>query len=278
MKIKLSLGITLLLIALLIIAISCEVDHGLRPVVYKITGDIVFFKGDPPENTDRVEVFALKEFPPEDPQNFLYLGRSGRLDYSRGDTVSYEVRVSPTEYQLIGVLWKEKGEDWNLTGLMGIYTGETFSILPAEVDVTREVPVVENIDFYANWKVVSKNAALSGRITYEGEWPQDTQILLLAVYRVKPTSEFQLIAFENVDYTQPLFVDESTYRLAVNSGVYNHIVLYWVGKSIKNLTDLVEIGVHGGIDTPAGIDIPDDGELENIDIHVNFNEIDFSSE
>ncbi|MEE4312696.1 MAG: hypothetical protein V2J62_12605, partial [candidate division KSB1 bacterium] len=167
---------------------------------------------------------------------------------------------------------------WNLTGLIGIYTGNSSSFFPDSVIINKKNPIIDDINIYANWDRVSKTSVISGRITYEGEWPQDTQILLLAVYRVKPTSEFQLIAFENVDYTQPLFVDESSYRLAVNSGVYNHIVLYWVGKNIKNLTDLVEVGVHGGIATPASVDIPDDGELENIDIHVNFNEIDFPGE
>ncbi|MBN2010441.1 hypothetical protein JW960_13930, partial [candidate division KSB1 bacterium] len=181
-------------ILLILIALSCEIDHGLYPIDYQIKGNIVFFKGEPPANTDRIEVFALKEFPPEDPQNFLYLGQSGALNYSKGDTIPYSISVSPTSYELIGVLWREKGKDWALTGIMGIYTGDAFSLLPQPVEVSKEHPVAENVNFYANWETVSKSASVGGTIHYEGEWPSDTQLLLLAVYRTKPTSDFGYIA------------------------------------------------------------------------------------
>ncbi|MEE4312161.1 MAG: hypothetical protein V2J62_09880, partial [candidate division KSB1 bacterium] len=104
--------ISKIMIGVLIFFISCEIGHGLKPIVYKIKGNVIFVRGNPPENTSRIEVFALKEFPPQDPQNFLYLGRSGPLDYNSGNRVGYEVMVSPTSYQLLGVVWKEQGQDW----------------------------------------------------------------------------------------------------------------------------------------------------------------------
>lgn len=266
------------LIISIIYIVKCEVDHGLYPVDYKITGNIIFFKGEAPANTDRIEVFAIKEFPPDDPQNFLYLGQSGSLNYSSGDTVRYEVRVSPTSYELIGVVWKEKGHDWNLTGIAGLYTGDKMAILPKTVTVSKEIPVVDNIDFYANWKTVSKKSSISGKITYNGNWPNDTQLLLLAVYRVKPQTEFQYIAFENVDYTQPINTDSSTYRISVNSGTYNYVGLFWVGNSIKKLTDLIPIGYYENSNTPGqpgSINVAAADSLINIDLNVNFNEIEF---
>ncbi|MDZ7319376.1 MAG: hypothetical protein ONB11_09500, partial [candidate division KSB1 bacterium] len=224
----------LLSIALLVVLIiRCEIDHGLYPVRYTIKGKVIFFKGSPPANTDRVEVFALKEFPPKDPQNFLYLGQSGALNLAAGNEVNYEIQVSPTTYQLIAVLWKEKGHDWSLTGLLGFYTGGLTTILPDSVIVSRDQPVADSVDIFANWEVVSKESAISGRITYEGQWPEDTQLLLLAIYKAKPTSDISYLLLENVDYTQPIFADSSTYRLPVNSGVYNYVVLFWVGKKIK---------------------------------------------
>ncbi|MFX0141922.1 MAG: hypothetical protein ACFFDN_50260 [Candidatus Hodarchaeota archaeon] len=266
------------IIAVIIIYFSCELDHGLYPVIYKIKGKVIFFKGEPPKNTDRIEVFALKEFPPEDPQNFLYLGESGALDYSKGDTVEYEIQVFPTTYQLVGLLWKEKGQDWNLTGLMGFYTGDVVSIFPDSVIVTREKPEADSINIYANWETVSKDAAISGKIKYQGKWPQDTSMLLLAIYRVKPTSEFQYFLFDNVDYTQSTFVDSSSFRLPVNSGVYNYIVLFWVGTSISKITDLVELGVYedpNNQSEPGSVNVKEGEEVENIDIHVNFEDIEF---
>jgi len=265
-------------VILILLIFACEIDHGLYPISYKITGKIHFFKGEPPENTDRIEIFALKEFPPQDPQNFLYLGRSGALDYQQGSSVSYEIQVSKTSYQLIGLLWKEKGEDWNLTGLMGFYTGGLQSFFPDSVAITKENPVADSVDIYANWDVVSKDAAVSGKITYQGDWPEDTQLLLLGIYPVKPTSDFSFILFENLDYTQPIFADSSSYRLPVNSGVYNYVVLYWVGKSIKNLSDLVEIGFYKETNNPhepGRVAVSSNQEAENIDINVNFKDIEF---
>lgn len=258
--------------------VSCEIDHGLYPIKYTIKGKVLFFKGEPPPTTDRVEVFALKEFPPKDPQNFLYLGQSGALDFSKGNEVDYEIQVSPTSYQMLAVLWKEKGYDWTLTGLLGFYTGGTQSILPDTVVVSHENPVVDSVDIYANWEVVSKDASIAGKITYEGNWPEDTQLLLLAVYRQKPTSDMQFLLFENVDYTQPVFVDSSTYRLAVGSGVYNYVVLYWVGKKISNLTDLIELGYYESPENPGQpgkIDIASGERKEDVHIHVNFDAIQF---
>lgn len=263
---------------LLLLILSCEIDHGLYPTKYTIKGKVIFFKGDPPANTDRVEVFALKEFPPKDPQNFLYLGQSGALDWTKGNEVEYEIQVSPTSYQMLAVLWKEKGQDWTLTGLLGFYTGGFKSILPDSVVISKENPVADSVDIYANWDVVSKDASIAGKITYVGEWPDDTQLLLLAVYRIKPASDIQFLLFENVDYTQSVFVDSSSYRLAVGSGVYNYVVLYWVGKSISKLTDLVELGYYQLPENPGQpgrVEVNSEERKENIDIFVDFNKIEF---
>lgn len=263
---------------LVVLIIGCEIDHGLYPIRYVIKGKVIFFKGSPPANTDRVEVFALKEFPPKDPQNFLYLGQSGALNLAAGNEVNYEIQVSPTTYQLVAVLWKEKGQDWSLTGLLGFYTGGLTTILPDSVMVSREQPMADSVDIFANWEVVSKESVISGRITYEGPWPEDTQLLLLAIYKAKPVSDISYLLLENVDYTQPVFADSSSYRLPVNSGVYNYVVLFWVGKKIKKLTDLVPIGVYEAPDNPGspGRVTVEPGEVKsNIDIHVDFNNIQF---
>lgn len=263
---------------LVVLIVGCEIDHGLYPIRYVIKGKVIFFKGSPPANTDRVEVFALKEFPPKDPQNLLYLGQSGALNLAAGNEVNYEIQVSPTTYQLVAVLWKEKGRDWSLTGLLGFYTGGLTTILPDSVMVSKEQPVADSVDIFANWEVVSKESVIAGRITYQGPWPEDTQLLLLAIYKAQPVSDISYLLLENVDYTQPIFVDSSSYRLPVNSGVYNYVVLFWVGKKIKKLTDLVPIGVYEAPENPGspGRVTVEPGEVKsNVDIHVDFNSIQF---
>ena len=274
------IAIILLLFITMVIWISCEVDHGLKPETYKIEGNILFVNGEPPENTGRIEVFAIKEFPPDDPQNFLYLARSGPLNFNAGRQVGYDLLVSPTDYDLVGLVWREKDKDWDLTGLMGFYTGEGSSILPTTVEVSQDKKVAKDIDIYANWDRVSKDTKIKGNITYEGEWPDDTQILLFAIYSVPPSSEIGYLLFENVDYTQPINVESSTFELAVNKGVYNYIVLYWVGNSISNLDDLIVLGVYEDPANPGeagSVDVRSGVEAENIDILVNFNEIEFNN-
>ncbi len=259
---------------------SCEIDHGLEPVDYKITGTVYFFNGEPPANTDRVEVFAIKEFPPQDPQNFLYLGRSGALNYKSGRFVDYEIHVAPTSYQFIVALWKEKDKDWNLTGLVGYYTGISDPFLPDSVVVAKEKPVATGVDFNANWDLVSKDASLSGKIFYKGAWPEDTSLLILAIYAKKPNPEnvFEYLTFTNIDYSQPIFTDSSSYNLGVNAGTYNYIVLFWVGKSISDFSDLIEIGVYEDPANPGSagqVTVAPNQSLENIDIQVDFSKVQF---
>lgn len=270
----------LLAAILILIAIwfACEINHGLYPLSYKIKGKVIFLRGTPPENTDRIEAFALKEFPPQDPQNFLYLGQSGALDFEHGNEIDYEIQVSPTRYDAIILLWKEKGYDIALTGLIGIYTTADQYPLPVGVDISREHPVVDSVDIYSDWNKVTKDASISGSITYEGEWPDDTSLLLLVIYKQKPRDETTMLFFENIDYLQPLYVDSSTYRLLVGRGKYSYIVLYWVGKNITKLTDLVEIGFYESVNNPGEpgtVDLSSGGEAQNIDIHVDFNKIVF---
>lgn len=270
-----------LLVLILILITSwfaCEIDHGLYPVSYKIKGKVIFLRGTPPENTDRIEVFALKEFPPQDPQNFLYLGQSGALDYKKGNEIEYEIQVSRTNYEAIILLWKEKGYNLALTGLIGIYTTKDQYPLPVGVDISQEYPVADSIDIYSDWDKVTKDASIAGAISYEGTWPEDTSLLLLVIYKQKPKDEITMLFFENIDYTQPLFVDSSSYRLLVGRGKYSYIVLYWVGKNISKLTDLVEIGFYESPDNPGEpgtVDSNAGGEAQDIDIHVDFNKIEF---
>ncbi len=255
---------------------ACQVDHGLYPVRYEIRGRVIFFAGRPPATTDRVEVFALKEFPPKDPQNLLYVGQSGALNYTKGDTVDYAIPVSPTAYDLVGVVWKEKGTDWSLTGLMGIYTGSISSFFPARVVVSKEHPVVEGVDIFANWEVVSKDAAISGTIRYQGQWPTETAMILVAAYRTRPTTEFQYLLFENMDYSQPLFVDSSYYRLKVGAGVYNYVVVFSVPKKVSGLADLVTLGYYRDPSDPlrpGAVSVKSGSEARGVDILVDFGSV-----
>jgi len=271
-----------LLVSVLFLAawISCDVDHGLYPIRYMIKGKVRFLRGNAPANTDRIEVYAIKEFPPQDYQNFLYTGESGALDYTLGNEIDYEVQVDPTQYDAIVLLWKEKGYNIDLTGLIGIHTTLEQYPLPVSVKVSKEQPIADSVDIFSDWNKVTKDASISGNIFYSGKWPEpeDTELLLVVVYNKKPTDENTLLFFENIDYTQPLFVKSSSYRLLVSSGKYDYIVIFWVGKDISALTDIIEIGFYQSPDNPGEpgtVDLRAGGEAKNIDINVDFSKIEF---
>ena len=146
------------------------------------------------------------------------------------------------------------------------------------VTVTKESPQAVDIDIFSDWDKVSKDASIGGTITYQGDWPEDTELLLLVVYRQQPTDALSLLFFENIDYTQSLFVDSSEYRLLVSGAEYQYVVLFWVGKNISDFEDLIELGFYENPQQPGQpgiVDLREGGDATDIDISVNFNNVIF---
>jgi len=242
-------------------------------VVCKVKGTIHFLKGYPPSTTDRIEVFAFKTFPPQYPLDFSNVDHSGYLEYNNLDMVDYEMQLCHDIYNMIGILGKEKNYDWSMSNLIGIYTKDT-QFLPSSIQISEQDTLIDEINIYANWDIVNKQSHISGKIFYQGNWPQETSLLLLAIYQLKPTSEFTYLTYENIDLAQPIFVYSSSYRIAVNAGTYNYIVLYWVGENISKLSDMVEIGIYKNPDNPnnaGAVNISEGEEIENVNIYVDFN-------
>ena len=150
--------------------------------------------------------------------------------------------------------------------------------MPESVTLSKQYPIADSIDIYANWEIVSKDATISGNITYQGDWPEDTSLLLFAIYRIKPTSELQYLFFENVDYAQPLFTSTSSYRLSVGAGSYTYIALFWIGENISSITDLVQIGIYedpANPGEPGTVEVNSGDDIGNININVDFEKIIF---
>ncbi|MDZ7359805.1 MAG: hypothetical protein ONB46_03635 [candidate division KSB1 bacterium] len=131
--------------------LSCEFDHGLGPSATKITGRVIF--DDPaarPGNVDEVRVVATAKFLPDDLGD-VYFSTAVRFDLAQS---TYEISAPAGTYPVIGVLWKERGKNWDIKKLIGIYGVKKDSTLaPRAVHITKANPVASNVDIFAYWKI-----------------------------------------------------------------------------------------------------------------------------
>lgn len=131
---------------------SCEFDQGLSPSTTKITGQVRF--DDPnarPSNVDEVRVVTVAKFDLNDLDlGDVYFSTAVRFDL---DSAKYEISVPTGTYPLIGVLWKERGKNWDVKKIIGVYnTNCDTNFSPLTVQLTKEQPVVANVNICAFWK------------------------------------------------------------------------------------------------------------------------------
>jgi len=133
------------------LVLSCEFDHGLGPSATKITGRVIF--DDPaarPGNVDEVRVVATAKFLPDDLGD-VYFSTAVRFDLAQA---RYEISAPAGSYPVVGVLWKERGKNWDIKKLIGIYGVKKDSTLaPRAVQITKANPVAGNVDIFAYWQI-----------------------------------------------------------------------------------------------------------------------------
>ena len=257
---------------------SCEYDHGVEPIRTRIEGEIIFTGGPPPEDVAEVRVVATKRFPPENLTSDVIF--SDRIKYSRGDDyqepdrITYGMPAEPGTYPAVGVLWRKGGEEWDLTNVLGIYTGsDPLSFSPEEVVVDNDNPVADSINIRASWELARRDASIEGEITFLGDWPEDTEILALAMFPIIPKSTVDFLTVKALDIAIPLFRDEPFhYRTPVSSGTYKFISVFWKGKT-TSIFDIRAIGFyHCANDSlqPRTVEVATDSTATGIDITVDF--------
>jgi hypothetical protein len=264
-----SAKIRLPFLLLLFLPLACQYDHGIDPVFSKIAGRVIFV-GEMPQNTDQVRVAVAVNFPPTDISELL---TSEPLPKGV-DTVAYEILVPYGDYQAVGVIWKAKNESWSLTDILGIYS-DVAGFLPKSVQITPENPVADSVDIIADYRLVTKGAHISGRITFLGDWPEETEIVAVAAFREEPRTILDLLNPENISGfgLVPKGVPTYDYRIAVAPGTYKYIAVFWVQEIrqgefprfavIGVYEDAQEPGSPGAVtveleETATGIDITAD--------------------
>ena len=260
-----------------VLNIQCIVDHGLNPLQGRIKGKITFQNrtNDVLNKTDEIRVAVAKSFPPTE---FTELITTGPLPKWEGDTIHYELVVPFGTYNILGVVWKGKSAPWNLSDILGYYR-EGLDLLPTPIEVTKEKPTVEPIDLYADFKLVIREALVTGTIFYEGDWPEETEITGIGAFKEPPNPNniFSLLSVSSAKIGIPIFVSSYNYNLPIGAGVYKYIGLFWKAKN-KPFTDLRYLGFYadpGSPDLPGTITVAKGDTLRNIDMNINFNTIEF---
>jgi hypothetical protein len=269
-------------IGLLLLQLTCEIDHGLEPIRSKI-GGMVSFTGDKnPDLTDEVRVALVKQFPPKEINELLFseiiLHNDDRLPV---DPRPWEIYVAPGSYEIVAVIWKANNQSWNISDIIGIYGGAfvgdqlvpPFPFKP--IVIPESGAVIDTINIEANLNRVNRDATIEGRISFEGPWPSNTGVVAIGAFIDIP-AQGNIIDYllKNValDYSVSTFVNQTDFRLRVRStDLLKYIAVMWIADSFDFAT-IRDIGYFRDPADPSkpGIVTPKAGVTSGIDITVDF--------
>ncbi|NOY58741.1 MAG: hypothetical protein GXO75_07390 [Calditrichaeota bacterium] len=133
---------------------GCKIDHGLDIMKSKITGDVIFLNPDKrPDYVESVRIVAAVKFPFTSLSDVVFMNTSINLSKEKS---AYEIPAPISTYQVVAAVWKEKGQAWNYTNLLGIYGFNPLSgqFEFKKVILTKNDPVARGIDIYCDWSTL----------------------------------------------------------------------------------------------------------------------------
>lgn len=277
LAILLSMGAGIVLFSLS----SCDIDHGLKPPETRISGYVIFDGPPPPPSVAEVRVVAAKRFPPVNLTSDVIF--SNQLKFNRDpsrtrpDTVAFEIITAPGSYPATGALWREGGQAWELTNVLGIYT-DPLQLAPKVITIDEQNPVFDDVVIESNWQLANRNAFIEGEITFRGEWPQNTELLALAVFPIVPNPQnpLQFLTLQALDIAIPTFSSTPfRYRTRVPAGTHRFIAVFWKGRG-SGLLDIRAIGFHrcaGDTLVPRAVVVADSTTASGSDIIVDLSSL-----
>ena len=195
--------------------LACEIDTGLEPTRSGFSGT-VFFNNKLPENTDKVMVVAVRNFPPAGVTD-LITGPALSISENSAD---YEFYTPPGTYEAVGVVWKEIDQAWSISNIIGIYFPTSDHFAPGKITVPAS-SLINSIDIQADFSYAApaSNSGIQGTLEVKGTWPPSATSVLVAASRIGlPKSlldiEFGLpikAGFESMPYS--LSLPPGTYNL-----------------------------------------------------------------
>ena len=258
------------LVLILLFQSGCDVDHGLAPLPGKLKTRVAF-RGTPPENTQGVYLIVAPEFPPH-AINELF--QSPNSLPTNQDTVWTEIDLPYGHYEAFGLWWYSKDTRSNLADILTMpFDGVTQE--PIGFDVTPDQPVVEKV-LNANWNNMKRDAELKGTVHFEGDFPENTDIIAVAAFTYQPTTAIQyLVWMKSIDITIIPGVKSHQFVLPVKSGFIGYIAVFWLAENAA-LTDVQIVAEARDPDDETELwekTIAANQTIDDIQIHVDWNNL-----
>ena len=247
---------------------SCKIDTGLEPTHSGFRGTVHFIN-DWPEQTDQVIVVAATKFPPTTITDII-LGDPLPLGV---DSATFTIYNPPAKFAAVGVVWKEKGQPWDVTNIIGIYFPTDNKFSPGVVEIKDRNTLVDSIDIVADLSKarLKVESTIEGKLRINGQWPDDvTSVLVIA------SESFPPAGLLDVTFGQPIpanFDSTQSYTLSVQPGKYKLIGCLVLQSDIPlGLESLKGIYFKRPTDFfPGTVTVPTDtSKIKNIDITINF--------
>ena len=266
----------LVCLAALTLFTSCEFDQGIGLLKSKISGKVNFVATSArPDNVDEVRVIAVANLPP---QGFgeIFFSDALRFDSTEAD---YELYLPFDNYSAIGILWKPRGEDWSINNLFGLYDLSLTGGDLRSIQLTEEQPIADNVDISALWFFANTDATIKGEITFQGDWPENTETVLMQAFTKVPNLDDIASSFATwgrLPFALPKSVDTHNYEMPVFHNDYEFIGIFWVGGGTVDLKKLPLIGYYrdSNDETQPGKITLEEGEvISDITINVDLNSL-----
>ena len=220
----------------------------------------------PPEKTDELQVYLIKEFPPRNAADLLEASTARILNFSREDStqlVPFEIEVDALdEFGALIAVWKrvtdseQAGVVDPFINTIGGHCNEQNEFI--KINLTESQPVVEGIIIDVDLEKVNRTSRVSGTINFTGSWPEDLSNLVLVFssslnINLCNPPELRLLA------TQP--TDSLNYDFPISPGA-KIAILVWIktGDAILDFRLLGFAAVNPTEETPA----------LNVDINADF--------
>lgn len=260
----------LLLIYLVILLLTtCHMDHGIAPLPGKVVAKI-YFRGSHPPDTQGIYLIVAPVFPPHAINELYHSPNSLPIDK---DTVSAEMELPCGHFDAISLWWYSTETESNLADVLALPLDPANNLMPLGFDITPEAPVFE-IELYANWNRVNRDATIEGTIYFNGPFPENTHVTAVAAYQYQPKENIHyLLWLKSMDYS--INKNPYPYRLPVRHGNVEYIAVFWLPERAE-LTNFRTIGIFEhprNPGNPGQLSIAANETATGIDIYADWSKI-----
>lgn len=148
----------------LMITTRCDVDHGLGVSKSRIRGTVYLpDMSQKPSFFHEVRIVASTktlDSPEITPDDFVFSNRAVDLHNPRP---TYDLPAPLSKYEFVGALWKRTDESWGqqirIFGFYG-FDPDSFKFDVKPLFLSKEEPVVDNIDIICDWILVGEKGRL----------------------------------------------------------------------------------------------------------------------